>query len=184
MEKTVLLGLTNNNEVVFANVSNSRGYFSVSFDCSYPQAISCEDEINAIESYIECMDKDWVLGQLESYDCKPSELAEEIRKDTYNVIESYFDNSLYTESFQINGIENDIYFLASGGGQYDTREEGMSWLVDEELYNFIHEMWDDYHLKEAPQEMVDELFQMIDDQNNRIDDYKVIERWLQDNFRE
>lgn len=184
MEKQVLLGFTNNNEVVFANVSNSRGYFSVSFNCSYPQAVSYDDEINAIESYIECMDKEWILNKLEEHNCKPSELAEEIRKDTYDVIESFFDNSLYPESFRISGIENDVYFLASSAGQHDTREEGMCWLVDKELYNFIHEMWDDYHLKEAPQEMVDELFQMIDNQNNRIDDYRVVEKWLQDNFRE
>lgn len=186
MYKRVLLGFTNDNEIAFADVSIKRDYFSVCFDTSYPKAINESDIKQRIEGYIECMDKEWILDKLESYDCKPSQLAEFIYRDSYDVIEDFFDNSYYTESFQIDGIENDIYFLASAGGQHDTREVGMKWCVNTELYNAIHEMWDKYHLKnlnDVPTNEIDELFEAIEHQNNTIDEYAIVKQWLENNFK-
>lgn len=180
MRHRILLGFTNDNEVVFADVKN-RNHFSVCFDTSYPMAIGESDIEERIESYIENSDKEWVLNRLEFYDCKPSELAEYIRRDSYDIINDFFDNSCYPESFQIDGIEDDIYFIASAGGQHDTREVGMSWCVNTQLYNAIHEMWDKYHLKDAPKEEIEKLFEAIEHQNNTIDEYAVVKQWLESN---
>jgi hypothetical protein len=177
MNYELFLGFTKQNEVVFANISNERGYFSVSFDTSYPMAIGYDETIERIEELIEQMDKDWVLNRLEEYDCKPSELADEIYKNTYDRINEFFDNSLYCESYDVEGIDDTIYFLASGCGQHDTRQE-MGWKVNTELYNYIHELWDEYHLKEIPQDKLIPLVEAVEHQINTIDDEAVIQNWL------
>lgn len=182
MEKEILLGFTEENEVIFGNVAYRNGRFSVSFHTSYPMEITTEKVIEQIEIFLEQMDKNWVMDRLESYDCKPSELAEELRKDSYDVVADYFDNSLYPEAFRIEGVEDDIYFLASSSGQLDSRGN-MSTYVNKDLYDAIHELWDEYHLKEVPFEKVEGLFEAIDHQNNTIEDYKVIENWLKRNFK-
>lgn len=182
MEKKVLLGFSNNGEVVFANIK-MKGYFSASFDSSYPQAITEDDIKESVESLIEGCGKDWAYDKLEYYDCKPSELAEKLRRDTHDEIEEFFDISLYPESFQIEGVEDDIYFLSSSGGQHDTREEGMKWYVDKEFYDYLHELWDNYHLKDLPEEEFKKLEKMIADHETFFCDneYKIVEQWLREN---
>lgn len=182
MRQKLLLGFTKNKEVIFGEVEYRNGQFTASFDTSYPMEITKELTMERIEDLIEQTDKDWVLDKLENYDCKPSELAERLYLDTYNDIEEYWDNSLYPESFRIDGVTDDIYFLASGCGQQDTRDE-MSIYINKELYDAIHKLWDEHHLKDIPFEEVKEVFDAIDHQNNTIDDYKVVENWLINNFK-
>lgn len=177
----VLLGFTKDKEVVFGDVSYRNGQFSASFDTSYPMEITKEETMLRINELIEQMDKEWMLEKLENYDCKPSELAEKIYQDSYNEVEEFFDNSLYTESFRIDRVEDDIYFLASACGQNDTRNE-MSMYINRELYNAIHEAWDMYHLRNVPYEQVEEIFEAIEHQNNTINEYRVVENWLIKNF--
>jgi hypothetical protein len=119
----LFLGFTRNHEVVFGEVSYREGRFSASFDTSYPMAIGQAETMERIEDYIDCHDAEYILNWLKQYDCKPSELAKELYDDAYNPIEEFFDNSLYTEMFNVDGVEDDIYFLASSCGQHDTREE-------------------------------------------------------------
>lgn len=182
MEKTVLLGFTKDNEVVFGNVSYKNGRFTASFDSSYPMEISKEYAIQSIESTIDCMEKDWILNELETHDCRPSELAEKLYENSYDVVGEFMDNSLYTESFSIDGVDDDIYFLAGGCGQHDTRNE-MAIYINQELYNEIHRLWDEYHLKQVDYEEVKDVFEAIDHQNNTIDEYRVVENWLKKVFK-
>lgn len=182
-EHKILLGFTKDREVVFANIDNRRGYFAVSFDASYPVEIGYSETIEQIQSLLEQMDKEWVLDKLEYHDCKPSELADKIYDDTYDHVSEFFDNSLYTESFRIDGVENDIYFLASGCGQHDTRGS-MVWCINTDLYNYIHELWDQYHLSEIPVEKYEKLIEAVEHQNNTIDEYAVVEQYLINNFDE
>jgi hypothetical protein len=177
MRTEFFLGFTKNNEVVFANVDSSRGYFSASFDTSYPMAIGYDETIQRIEELIEQMDSQWILNKLEYYDCKPSELSEKLYDDCYNAVDEFFDNSLFTESYDIEGVDDTIYFLASSCGQHDTRDE-MAWNVNTELYNYLHELWDEYHLQEIPQEKLDKLMDAVEHQNNTLDVDAVIENWL------
>jgi hypothetical protein len=182
MNEQLLLGFTKSNEVVFANISNERGYFSVSFDTSYPMAIGYEVAMERVEDLIEQMDSQWTLDKLNYYDCKPSELAYNLYKDTYNVVEEFFDNSLYTESFDIEGVEETIYFLASGCGQHDTRGQ-MAWNVNTELYNYLHELWDEFHLEEIPQEKLEPLVEAVKHQHGTLNEEAVIENWLKKIFK-
>lgn len=181
MNYELFLGFTKLDEVVFANISNERGYFSVSFDSSYPMAVGYDNTIERIEELIDQMDKDWVLNRLEEYDCKPSELAKEIYKNTYDHVSEFFDNSLYCESYEVEGIDDTVYFLASGCGQHDTRQE-MAWKVNSELYDYIHELWEEFHLKEIPVEKLDKLIGAVEHQNNTIDEYAVIQNWLNKHY--
>lgn len=181
MEQTLLLGFTKQHEVVFANIDNSRGYFSVSFNTSYPMAISEEVIEERIESYIDCMDDTSILNLLERFDCSPSQLPKRLREDSYDLINDFFDNSLYTESFEIEGVDDEIYFLASACGQHDTRGQ-MIWNLNTDLYNYIHELWDEYHLKEIPVDKYETLIDAVEHQNNTTDDYRVIEQYLKVNF--
>lgn len=178
MKQTIFLGHTVNNEVVFANIDNSRGYFSVSFDASYPQMIGEEQIKEQVESMIDSMDDSHKLHLLEQYDVAPSELADSMMMDSYDFINDFFDNSLYTEEFRIDGQEDSIYFLASGCGQHDTRNE-MAWKVNTELYDFIHKLWDEYHLKDIPVDLYEKLEDAIVHQNNTMDEYRVIQKWLE-----
>lgn len=177
MRKQLLLGFNKDGEVVFGNVEYRDGRFTASFETSYPMEIGDKEAMESIESYIDNMEKEWVLDKLEYYDCKPSELAEKIYNDSYDVVGDFFDNSLYTESFRIDGVKDDIYFISSSCGQHDTRYE-METFINKDLYDAIHKLWDEYHLKEVPFEKVEGVFEAIEQQNNTIDDYKVIENWL------
>jgi hypothetical protein len=177
MEHRVLLGFTKHNEVVFAEVDNSRGYFSVGFETSYPMAIGYDETKERIEDLIEQMDAQWVLNKLDYYDCSPSQLPEKLYDDTYDHVSEFFDNSLYTESFRLERIEQDIYFLASACGQHDTRGS-MVWYANAELYDIIHEAWDDSHLKTIDEEGFNKIVEAIKHQNSTMDEYKVIEQWL------
>lgn len=183
MKHELLLGFTNDREVVFAEIDNSRGYFAVCFNTSYPMAIG-EDEVEErIESYIESMDDSTILDMLKRFDCSPSDLPKNLHQESYDVIGDFFDNSLYTESFRIEGINDDIYFLASSCGQHDTRGQ-MTWCKNTELYNYIHELWDEYHLKEIPKDKYDKLIDAVEHQNATIDNYRVVEQYLKVNFDE
>jgi hypothetical protein len=178
----LLLGFTKDKEVVFGEVEYRDGQFSASFDVSFPMEIGYDETMDRINDLIEQMDSKWVLDKLYDYDCNPSELSKKLYHDTYNAVEEFFDISLYSESFIIDGVEDDIYFLASSCGQHDTRKE-MSTYINRELYNYIHELWDEYHLKEMPKEKFDKLVEAIEHQNNTIHDYDVIENWLINNFK-
>jgi hypothetical protein len=177
----LFLGFTKSNEVVFAEIENREGRFSASFDTSYPMAIGYDETIERIESLIEQSDSDWVLNRLQNYDCKPSELADAFYNDTYNHVEEFFDNSLYYESYEVEGVDETVYFLASSCGQHDTRNE-MGWKVNSELYNYIHELWDEYHLKQIPQDKWTALIEAVEHQNNTLDEEAVIQNWLNKHY--
>jgi hypothetical protein len=186
IEKEFLLGFTSDKEVVFGEVryDTENKQFSATFTTCYPEAIGQEEAIAAIEGVTESMSTRDILGKLEYYDCKPSELPTKIYEDTYNVVEEFFDNSLYTESFEIEGVDDTIYFLGSAFGQHDTRGK-MATYINQELYDNLHELWDEYHLKAVPQEVedrVNKLLEAIEHQNNTIDNEKVVENWLIRNF--
>jgi hypothetical protein len=50
------------------------------------------------------------------------------------------------------------------------------------LYDYIHELWDEYHLKEMPIEKWNELIEAVEHQNNTINEYAIIQNYLNRNF--
>ena len=163
MRKKFLLGATKNNEVVFGEVGiseniNGKLEFSASFETVYPfkydETYLMERVVNQLNFY----DKSDLYDLCETYDCRPSELAEKIWADSY--IEDIIDISLYPDSIEVDGSE--WYFESACCGQYDTREE-MEFYVNENLYNRIIEFWDEYHLKEIDNSIVEEVNSILNE---------------------
>ena len=122
MRKKVLLGATKNNEVVFSEVEireniNGKLEFSASFETVYPFKYDEDYLWGRLENQLHFYDKSDLYDLCETYDCRPSELAEKIWADSY--IEDIIDISLYPDSIEVDGSE--WYFESSACGQCDTR---------------------------------------------------------------
>ena len=175
----VLLGVNKNQELVFGEFSfyhpeywnKEKGHytdetvleFSASFDVVKPFNGDDYDLEDYFERYIECMDKEYLYDQCVRFDCKPSELAGELAGECYDV-RDVLDCSLYPECYKIKG--NAWYFESVGGGQHDSRKDGMEIYTNQSIYDKLHELWDAYHLKKVDNGViaqVENLAKMCDD---------------------
>lgn len=182
MSGMYLLGATKNNELVFGEfeITTRNGYpqFTASFDTVRPFNADKFDLTDCYEGLIDDMDRAWLYDQCDSYDCKPSELAGKLADDCDDVRDAV-DCSLYPEMYEVNG--NDWCFESSSCGQLDTRDE-MEEIIDPDAYNLLHELWDNYHLKEVDEgviEQVEKLRVMLGeiDEEQWIVDY-ILRTWL------
>ena len=166
----VLLGATKNNTLVFADIE-CKDYFSVSFSEVEPVEVDdyiLRERIRDIVEYV--MDDDVVLEMIKEYNCKPSDLCDELlaRCD----IEEIIDISLYPESFDVQ--DKTIYFESMACGQLDTREYLIP--IDKKFSDWLFERWDKYHLKEDyPKE---QIVCTVEDYLHRLDKRQWIENWL------
>lgn len=158
----MLLGATKDNELVFAEfgVSNRSGYdeFTASFDTVRPFDGDSVDISYYYQCIVDDMDKDWLIDKCDEYDCKPSDLAEKMADNCYDITE-VVDCSLYPETYIINNA--DWYFESMCCGQHDTRDD-MAEYVDEKAYNELHELWDKYHLHKVDSGVIDKVRQIAD----------------------
>lgn len=183
MRKQYLLGATSYNELVFGEfeITHRNGYaeFSASFSTVRPFN---GENYNLTEYFENCLEeygKDYLYDLCESFDCKPSELAEYLA-DEYEDVRDALDCSLYSECYIVNG--NSWYFESGSCGQCDTRDE-MEEITNPEAYNLLHKLWDAYHLKEVDNDVicqVENLSTMLDEINEEewIVDY--IQRHMED----
>ena len=183
MRTKCLLGATKNNEIVFGEfeITNRNGYaeFTASFDTVRPFR---EDDYD-LEEYFGNVyydyDKGYLYDLCERFDCRPSELANELANECDDIRDA-IDCSLYPECYSIDGT--DWYFESCGCGQHDTREE-MEEYVNNNAYNLLHELWYKYHLKKVEEDVVakvEGLIAMVSNVNEEdwITDY--IERHEED----
>lgn len=147
MRENFLLGATKDNELVF-------GEFEITTRNGYPEFSACfyavspfnGDEIN-IEKYYS--DVEFVYGKESCYDlckqyeCSPQDLPQALADDCDDARDC-LDCSYYSEEIIING--NRWFFESSHGGQYDSRKD-IKIYVNKEAYDLLHELWDEYHLK-------------------------------------
>ena len=170
----VLLGLTTEGEVVFADVENRDGRFSASFSMVTPFEWNEDEFERRAENYVDCIDNECRLALLDEYDCRPSELVEEIgqRWD----IEDLVDISLYPEYIYKDGKE--IYFESSSCGQVDVDRLDYEFKVDEKLFSILIGTWKEYHLKEIPEQALLRLHDLLVTYEDLVDDEEQIERWL------
>lgn len=154
MEHKILLGVNNENEIVFADVEirTRNGYeeFAASFEMVYPFAGTSEVIQDIIYEYYEGfvggIDDAWKYQLCEQYDCKPSELVDELANSCEDVRDA-IDCSLYPEFIYIDGKE--WYFESRSCGQADPEEIGMKKYTNERLYRLIYDTWKKYHLQKA-----------------------------------
>lgn len=169
----VLLGPTRYNTLVFANIE-CKDYFAVSFDEVEPIAVDDDYLRERVEDLLDnTFTDEQILELLREYDCKPSELVDEILKHWY--LEDIIDISLYPESFDGIVEGKTIFFESLACGQHDTREYLLP--IDKKFSDWLFSMWDKYHLKdEYPKE---HIVCVIEDYVYRLGDReKWIENWL------
>lgn len=185
--RKVLLGATKEGTLVFADIhvggEGYRNYFSASFSEVRPFLATNEFLEERAESYIDCGDKEFLYDLCERFDCKPSDLVDELVKQIYwGGIESLVDISLYPESFSIGGYEDDIYFESDGCGQCDTRDRLIP--IDPEFSEWLHSLWDTYHLQKLTEEEygnVKEVIYRYLGKLEEIGESDWIEKWLMEN---
>lgn len=189
-EIKVLLGVNRNQELVFGKFSLSHprywsrkkgNYadesvlnFSASFDVVRPFNGDNYDLEDYFEGYVECLDKESKYDMCEKFDCKPSELVKELADECLDV-RDVLDCSLYPKCFDIDG--ESWYFESVGGGQHDSRKDGMEIYTSKSIYDKLHELWDAYHLKKVDSDViaqVENLAKMCED----IQEYE--EEWIKD----
>ena len=185
MKRKILLGATEEGTIVFANVEirerNGEKTFSASFDEVRPVEVTDEYLRERVEVMLECMSNGELFSMLEDYDCRPSELVDYFMRDQLRNfgVEGILDVSLYPESFFIEGHEDEIYFESESCGQHDTREYLIP--INKEFSDWLHSLWDTYHLKQLPEEVYDNIKDKVEEYLDTFDESEWIEKWLIEN---
>ena len=179
--RKVLLGATNYNSLVFANVEIREDVdgneLAISFDEVQPFIASEEYLKEVLENYVDSLDELTKLSLLERFDCKPSELVEEMYWSLY--VEEYMDISLFPESYIVEGCSDEIYFESIACGQHDCREDLIP--INPEFSEWLFNLWDNYHLKNIDTiQVVDIKIEILSyDYRNREWTREWIEDWLE-----
>lgn len=179
----VLLGGTEEGTLVFADIhvgGEHRNYFSVSFSEVRPFLATDEFLRERAENYIDDVDKEFLDDLCERFDCKPSELADELVGEANSIgIELLVDISLYPESYSIEGYGDEVYFESESCGQHDTREYLIP--IDPEFSEWLHSLWDNHHLKQLPEEEYGNIKDKVEEYLGTFDESEWIEKWLIEN---
>lgn len=184
MEK-VLLGTTTDHEFVFADfgVTDRNGYdeFTASFFTVTPFRFSWEECADRFSALTADYDAESKLQLCDDYDCPPSRLAEEMIRvmDNNELMGCCYDTSLFPYFFRVG--DEDYHFESRCCGQHDTRGQ-MDEYTRPALYLRIHQLWDEYHLKEITGSAM-ETFKIIADAAEEWNYYKNMDRvtaWITD----
>lgn len=187
MSKKYLLGINNDNEIVFGEfgITTRNGYneFTACFNTVAPFEVEESDGIEYMESLLDdCYDNAQKYELCERFDCAPSELAERMAENEYistNADEK--DCSLYSNTIYVNGTE--YAFESMGGGQHDIRIEGMKEYTNKKAVDELLDLWDNYHLRKVDDNIVEKVAQLqaeleleCAEEENKIAEY--IEKYL------
>lgn len=148
-----LLGATKNKDILFTEFEittrNNFQEFVASFNVVMPFNGDDFDLEEYYEDWIDDFDKADLYDLCEQNWCAPQELPKALAENCADVCDA-IDCSLYPEVVEVEGAH--YYFESGGCGQHDTREKGMDKYVNKEAYDLLHELWDEYHLKEIDEE--------------------------------
>lgn len=148
MKKIYLLGANNNNEFVF-------GQIKLTHPSHYDREKGCWEDKKVVNLCISF----YTIG--------------------LSLANGYNNNKkeLYCGIDIANSIinSNEYYIKSCLCGQHDTRIEGMKEYVNVEAYDLLHELWDNYHLKQVDKnalERIQKVAKMLIDTNE--------EEWMAD----
>lgn len=154
MNTRYLLGATSDNELVFGEfgITYRNGYaeFTASFDTVKPFNGENFDLEKYFEGWQDGLGKETLYDLCVRFDCKPSELAENLANECVDVRDA-LDCSLYPQCYTVDG--DSWYFESNAFGQHDTRDK-MEEIVNPEAYNLLHKLWETYHLKKVDEEVI------------------------------
>lgn len=187
MSKKYLLGINNDNEIVFGEfeITSRNGYneFTACFNTVAPFEVEESDGIEYMEELLySCYDDGDKYRLCVQYDCTPSELAEIMAENEYistNADEK--DCSIYSNRIYVNGTE--YAFESMSCGQHDIRGEGMKEYTNQKAVEILLDLWDNYHLKEVNDDIVEKVAQLqteleldCTEEENKLAEY--IEKYL------
>ena len=170
-QKNILLGATELNELVFANISiRENKTFSVSFSLVTPTIIDNDYLYEQFTSIMEELSKSELYDLCEQYNCSPNELIDTMFY--YASVEDILDISLFPEEVEIN---NDTWIFESQScGQINLK--GMiDKCVNEDAYYKLITLWENYHLQPVDDDTIQEV-EMIIEKLNEVDQME----WIQD----
>lgn len=154
MKKKYLLGATYDHELVFAEFGvtcrNGCPKFTASFYCVLPFNGTDFDLTDYFENWLSDMRDSTKYRYCCAFDCCPSELAENLANEC-NDVRDALDCSIYPERYSVDG--EDWFFESGHGGQYDSRND-MDIIINPLAYSELHDLWDDYHLKQVDEDVV------------------------------
>lgn len=155
MKDVYLIGADKYYNVVYAVIEvrewNNKRTFSVSFNSYEPFNIDEFDFEDYYEMWIDNLGKDYLYDLCFDYDCAPSELVSNLANDA-PYIHDLIDTNC--EEVKVNGEWWSFEF--ESGGQYDTTDR-MDEFVNKEAYNLIMDLWKNYHLQEATEEVMEKV---------------------------
>ena len=178
-QTTVLLGATELNEIVFANINiRENKTLSISFSLVTPTIIDNEYLFEMFTNMIEDLPKEDLYDLCVQYNCPPSNLINEMFY--YATPEEILDLSLFPEQIEVNGDE--WIFESAGCGQVETRNV-MSEYIDKDAYMRFMELWDNYHLQPVDDDTVKEVETIIE-KLNEVDQMEFIQDYIiENNYR-
>lgn len=165
-----VVGMNENDEVVLIDRVEFRddNEFSIVFTTWSLESFNnraCQDKA---ESYIDCMEKDWLYDRCEEYDCKPSELQEYIANDL--TVDDVFDfNSIYSAEFQ-DEDGDDVYLNFSCSTPRDYEYSPIVKYVNsdiEKIFALANRVGKEYHLKKIPTDEGNALMDIFEEYDNR-----------------
>ena len=124
MRNTYLLGATDDNDLIFADIwtrtiGQGDNKISISFDVVKPINESQFDVEYYTQDLIDSLAEDEKYRLCESFDCAPSQLVNSYIAENGTDPRDYLDCSLYPECYEIN--QDFWYFESEGCGQLNDR---------------------------------------------------------------
>ena len=188
MEKKFLIGFTKDYNIIQAEIALRDWNFENEFTASFSESsivnadetIYNEDYIyDYVESFLDEMDDEYKYELCETYDCTPRNLTQKLTDlylDDPKDFMHFLDNSYYPEI--VSTSNSDYFFKADSGGQHDTRDD-LLYAIDKELYDDMHYLWDNYHLKQLDEKGL-ELFNSVIERASRIDEEEEITKFIEE----
>lgn len=139
-----LIGMNNENDIMFAEPELRNGEFACCFDVVHPFVLDDGEIDDRCENYIDELDAESKINICERLHCAPQDIVDNLADE--EKFELAYDTSLYPNSVICDG--NEWYFESSSCGQCDVRENGIKNLVvDKNIFDELMRLWDNYHLK-------------------------------------
>lgn len=188
MRKKFLIGFTKDYNIIVAELELRDQNFENELSCSFDESsiINANETVyneDYIYDYIDSMlggyDAEYRLELCERYDCSPQNLCDkmtEIYLNNPEEMKDLIDCSCYSKEISINDV--DYIFRADAYGQHDTRDN-LLYAIDNDLYNDIHYLWDNYHLKQLDEKNL-ELYDSIIERASKIDEEEEIKKFIEE----
>ena len=173
--ENILLGVTELNEIVFANISiRENKTLSISFNLVTPTIIDNEYLYERFANLMEDLPKEDLYDLCVQYNVAPSNLIDEMF--AYSNVEDIIDISTFPEEVQIEG--DNFIFETVSCGQCETRNL-MSEYVDKDCYMRLITLWKAYHLQSIDDYIIKEVETIIE-KLNEVDQMEWIEDYIKD----